>query len=256
MQISGSHYAPYVSQLSKVVALTEEIERVMQGVAVDTASSAHSPVKSADPSVSHEVQTTLLFLQEAGQDNKLMSAGTLKTNKVDVNTDLDTLFSDNPHASGKRHIDDLPPLLFPSAENIEAISEHASARFRGMLAQYGIPSAPSEIVYSNEGKMLLPSDYPYADDLKQALRDNPGLERELQSLNGMSSHYAELQKRAPFLDEISKASSQAEADHIVRRYSHLFQDNQNYSRITLTFSDAGDLSIKADGKSVPGLGEA
>ncbi len=253
MQISASPYAPYVHQQAKV-ALPIEVNTMAPHITAGGAANvAQKHAVSAELSMSQEVQTTLLATQEAGSAERVRSAVAPNTNTTaDAGTELDELFSDNPHTSSKRLIGDLPPLLFPSAENIEAISQHASARFNEMLAQYGIPSAPSEIVYSNEGKMRLPADYPYAEDLKRALEENPGLERELRTLNGMSSHYAELQKRAPFLDEISTARTQAEADQIVRRYSYLFQDNQSYSRIALTFSESGDLSITADGKNVLG----
>ncbi len=256
MQIAGNHSIPFITQpprASEPIGVPDEAPRtvsvVRENTAVNQARSAVSPVTT-------EVQAALLAAQEAGVPEKQADTRALTTNKGNVNADLDALFSDVPPTTGKRLLSDLPPLLFPTAENIEAITEHVSARFQEMLAQYGIPSAPSEITYDQEGRMRLPADYPYAEELKAALDENPGLARELSTLSAMSSQFAELQKRVPFHEEYEQASTKAEAEQIVRKYSHLFQDTQSYSRIALVFSDSGELAVTADGKSIPSLSAA
>lgn len=177
----------------------------------------------------------------------------LDTNKGKVSLDLDNYYSNDPPVKshfGRFSLDDLPPLLLPSAKNIQALSNHASAKFKNMLAEYNIPAAPEKITYDNQGEMQIPADYPYAKQLKQALEENPGLDRELRDLNAITSHYVMIQERLPFSEEMSHANSQAEIDWIIRKYSHLLHDNHSYKSISLMFSGDGNLSITADGKPV------
>ncbi len=176
---------------------------------------------------------------------------TMNTSKGYVDMDLDALFANEmPKHEGPLRIDDLPPLLMPSADNITAISEHATGRFQMLMKEYGIPEAPEKITFDNEGQMQIPLDYPYSDKLRQMMDENPGLERELQTLNALSSHYAEMKKREPFIEEMSKANSQKEIDFIIQKYKHLLNDSDNYSQIAIEFSPSGTIQMTADGQAL------
>jgi len=214
------------------------------------ASSAAAPAFSAPPKTTGDLNAALLALQETGPSPE--AAGTtyqMGTNHGDIPINLDEYFANAVTPRANASIDDVP-LLIPSAENIKALSDHASTRFQQLLRDYNIPEAPSEITYDNEGRMQLPDDYAYGDELKQALEENPGLARELSTLNALTSHYVELQKRVPLHNELQEAKSQAEIDAILQKYSHLLQDNGSYSNIALTFGENGNIRMQADGSTV------
>lgn len=182
--------------------------------------------------LSTETQSVLLSQQEAYNPNS-------------TSQELDELFSNTPNR-GHKELGELPALLMPSAENIAAISKHVSSRFKQMLREYDIPSAPETITYNDKGKMQLPADYEYADELENALKENPGIERELSTVNALTSVYVELQKLIPFHEEYAAARSQAQIDSVINKYSHLFNGNRQYSSIALHFSNDGALSLTAN----------
>ena len=170
----------------------------------------------------------------------------LDTNKGEVALDIDDYFSPKSKA-GSLDLDKIP-LLMPTAKNIEAISLHSSVKFKQMLADYDIPEAPEQITYDAEGKIQLPEDYPYGNELKQALEENPTLAQELQTVAALTSHYVALQKQLPFIDEMNNAESQEAANLIITKYSYLLNDNNTYPETALMFSEDGNMSITADGK--------
>lgn len=45
---------------------------------------------------------------------------------------------------------------------------------------------------------------------------------------------------------MGRATSQAEKDKIISKYSHLLHDNHSYKSLTLIFSKDGKLSVTAD----------
>ena len=143
----------------------------------------------------------------------------------------------------------LPPLLLPSPGNIQALSTHAAAKFRQFLADSGIPAAPSKITYGSDGKAQFPSDYAYADQLKQALAGDPAMARELSTVNALTSHFVEMKKSLPFLQAYEAAGSQQEADAVVAKFSYLFNNQRPTSQIALQFSADGSMTITADGKA-------
>lgn len=172
------------------------------------------------------------------------------TSKGEMEFDIEEYFtSGTPLQGGKLTFDSLPPLLFPTKNNIEALSEHLSSAFPNFLSQNNIPSAPSSITYDRQGQIVLPSDYEYATQLKQALEANPAMAKELSTVNALSSHYAEMAKSLPFQQEYA-ATTQAEIKAVVAKYAYLFSDNRSYSTIELHFSEQGELSITADGKTM------
>ena len=189
-------------------------------------------------------------LDKANHISNPLSNVTMLTDKGSVKIDLDSYFSNSPSATGFLNVNDLPPLLLPSTQNISALTEHVSTRFKQLLEDYNIPSAPEKITFDNEGKMQIPMDYSYANELNQALEENTGLARELRTLNAISSHAAEIQERMPFIEEMGNASSKAETDRIIAKYSHLLQDNNSYKSMALILSTEGDVSVTADGEPI------
>ena len=145
---------------------------------------------------------------------------------------------------------ELPPLLMPSQQNVDTLTAHISKVFPEFLADNNIPLAPKEISYDNQGQLQLPADYPYADELRAALNDNPSMARQLSTVNALTSHVVEMRKSIPFQEEYAAASSQAEANAVIEKYSHLFWGNRRNDSIALSFSENGSLTMTANGKNV------
>jgi len=214
----------------------------------DAANFAQPRANSVALLVSDNAKRALLNFQESGETDA-PSGAMMNTNMGMIDYDLDSYYANDPVSpKGPVSLDDFPPLLLPSAENIEALSNHASKRFQQLLEDYDIPSAPEKITFDDEGKMQIPRDYPYANELKQAFEDNPGLERELRDINAISSHFAALQERVPLIEEMSNAKSQAQIDQILMKYAHLLDDSVRGKKMALVFSENGQLGITADGK--------
>lgn len=192
-------------------------------------------------------QASLQPVKDSNKTSNIVTTG-VKNNAQEI--DLDDFFSNEYRTTSPKTLDELPPILFPNAENVSAISEHASKRFQSLLKEYDIPVAPNEITYDNMGNMQLPSDYAYSEELKQALNENPGLAYELNTLNAMSSHFVALQKHLAFQNEYVNAGSKEAADLVLARYSYLWEGRQSAPHIALSFSDSGELNILADSKRV------
>jgi hypothetical protein len=176
------------------------------------------------------------------------SSGSSATDMIDTSNgpvSIDDYFA----PPGSQGVDmDFAPLLLPNPKTIDTLTRHIAANFPGFLAENNIPSPPSSITYDNEGKMQLPADYPYAAEFKQALADNPQMDRELRTVNALTSHLVEMKKSIPFNEEYAAAPSQAAADAVVAKYSYLFSNNRHYDAIALNFSANGELSLTHDGK--------
>jgi hypothetical protein len=168
------------------------------------------------------------------------------TDKGSKNLNIDDYFSSVGSGNNAAFsLRTLPPLLLPTQNNIKAMTRHISSAFPQFLAQNNIPSAPSSITYDSKGQIQLPSDYAYASELKQALANNPTMERELKTVYALSSHFVEMEKSYQFHQEYA-AATQTKTEAVVAKYGHLFGDNRQYSTIALRFSEGGDMSIISD----------
>ncbi len=268
MQISSTIFNPYNSTIiqggesTKLSAATDKEKSLTHSVAQSDADvavfSQGNKVEIISPTLVSD-EMSRLFL--ARQNSAIVQEGSgnaykMNTNQGSIAIDLDAYFADEPPKVTGSEVkttlkgDGLPPMLFPSAENIAALTEHVSERFKRMLVEYNIPAAPEQLTYDNEGKIQIPHDYAYAEELTAALEENPGIARELQTVNALASHVAEIHARMPFVEEMQNAQSQAEIDKIIEKYGELLKDNGNYIDIALSFSEKGDMQVLADGKSV------
>lgn len=171
----------------------------------------------------------------------------LDTSAGKLAIDLDDYFTPHP-GRAYRSLDSSPPLLFPSADNVQTLSRDVSAKLGSILADSGIPAAPAKITYDAFGQMQLPADYAYANQFKQALEAKPAVERELRTVNALASHLASMQQSLPFIREYEAAGSQAAADAVAAKYSYLFNDQRPVPKIELDFSPDGKVTVMADGK--------
>ena len=206
------------------------------------------------PTIQGESFSTLLKAQEAvttnGVNGDSFSSAVAKSIGGDVN--LDERFSNEPQKFAKslNLMEAAQDILLPTAENVKAIAAHAGDRLKDLLVEYNIPQGPSKITYDNTGHMQLPSDYAYKEELTQALEENPGLARELSSLNALSSHAAGLKQSLAFSAEYSQAPSRSQAEAIIAKYPDLFSGGSHDWNIALNFSDKGDLFVTAGGKEM------
>ncbi len=182
----------------------------------------------------------------AAQTGTASTTAAFDTSKGTRELDIDAYFSPPP-ANAQIDLDSVP-LLLPSQKNIDALSSHISASLPGFLAENNIPSPPASITYDNAGKMQLPADYPYAAEFEQALKNDPALDRELRTVNALTSHLVEMKKSMPFHEAYAAAGSQAEIDAVIAKYSYLFSNNRQADAIALHFSKDGALSLTANGK--------
>ena len=187
--------------------------------------------------------STTVNISQAARDR--LATQTFDTNHGATEINLDTYFT----PPGSQGVDiDTVPLLMPTQQNIAALAKDVSAKMPGFLSAHGIPSAPASITYDNMGQMQLPADYPYADAFKQALADQPSMERELRTTAALTSSMVEMNKSMPFQQEYLAANSRAEADAVVAKYSYLFSNNQHADLIALNFAANGALSLTHDGQ--------
>jgi hypothetical protein len=211
-------------------------------------SSASGATISDTVSISQAARNNLADKSNSAEASGNSATAVFDTDQGAKNLDIDAFFSPGGGASGAQSLSQaLPPLLLPSKNNIDVLTNHISVTFPQFLARNNIPSAPSSITYDNQGQIQLPSDYAYASEFKQALADNPTMSRELSTVNALTSHFVEMQKSVPFQQEYA-AATQAEIDAVVARYSYLFSDNHDYDTIALQFSPSGSLSLTHDGK--------
>jgi len=164
--------------------------------------------------------------QSIGQGDMVVQAGAvnLQTSLGRKSIDIESYF--NPKPSSKPFKIDEIPLILPSAENINALSQHAEGAFKELLSANNIPQGPDQISYDNEGNLKLPDDYQYKDELKEALDGNPALASELRTIAALSSHNVGMQGGI-----------------------------QGHAKITLDFNDQGQLSVNANGRPFAGVGD-
>ena len=189
--------------------------------------------------------STTVNISQAARDR--LATQTFDTNHGTTEINLDTYFT----PPGSQGVDiDTVPLLMPTQQNIAALAKDVSAKMPGFLSAHGIPSAPASVTYGNMGQIQLPADYPYADAFKQALADQPSMERELRTTAALTSSMVEMNKSMPFQQEYLAANSRAEADAVVAKYSYLFSNNQHADLIALNFAANGALSLTHDGQAL------
>jgi hypothetical protein len=133
-------------------------------------------------------------------------------------------------------------LFAPTPGNIAALSKHASEKFSQLLSDHGIPYAPTQITYGTDGKMQMPADYPFADQLEHALESDPAMARELSTVQALSSQFSGMQQSLAFSKAYAAARSDAEAAAVVQRFSALFSDSRSYPDLPLAFSADGTLN--------------
>lgn len=183
----------------------------------------------------------------ATEDASVRLTISLDTNKGTKEINLDDYLT--PKAPSKQAVGfhNLPPLLLPTQHNVDTLANYSEQKMRSLMQEYDIPVPPTTIEFDQEGGIVLPSDYQYASQLKQALNDNPVVSRAIRTTGAIASQYAGILEGQPFRDEMSTARTQADRDRIVDKYGYLFDDNRSPIRIVLSFLDDGSMLVGAKG---------
>lgn len=181
---------------------------------------------------------------QAGQNTHTIQTHSdyaMDTNQGHLDIDLDSYLNPTPR-TGTINLGDIP-LLLPTAHNIDTLSKYSEEKFHDLLEQYSIPEPPANIEFDSEGKLVLPADYPYARELKQALAVQPSVENALRTTAALASHYAGIMESAAFRDEMMTARNQMDQDRIIEKYSHLFDENRPDAQIVLSFLKDGSMLV-------------
>lgn len=220
------------------------------------AKSLISPSRPAASSADGAENSAVVKISEAGRARLAAEASTTASNtKAAYDTsqgskalDIDAYFTPDPSQSLLSI-----PLLLPTQNNIDALSQQVSAKMPGFLAAHGIPEAPTSISYDAYGQIQLPGDYAYAAQFRAALTDNPVLARQLSTVNALSSQMTEMNKALKFDTEYRAARNPSEVQAVIAKYRTLLDGQTTPSTIALHFDGKSRLSVTADDKALARL---
>ncbi|MBB1487758.1 hypothetical protein [Oceanospirillum sediminis] len=119
----------------------------------------------------------------------------------------------------QRKFKDSRELSFTSI-GVQDLPLDAARKFYQVRLQYGIPLPPEELSFDAEGNLILPADYPYAYQMKQAFEQSPDLRRMIQEYSVQASSFAEIQSRMPFADAEQDDVARARFEQMVRMSSY------------------------------------
>ena len=172
--------------------------------------------------------------------NELM----LETSRGRQSIDPDWYFNPKP---GTFNLDTMP-LLAPSPDNIAAVSQDASARLGQLLAENGIPEAPTSIDFDQMGQIVLPSDYEYAVKFREAIQRDPVLGRELGFIHASAEFQVNVQESIKYQREFWAAGTDAERNAVNARYSYLFRNGTPRKAVALMLDRGGVITPVSGGK--------
>ena len=224
--------------------------RSMSGVTsvTEQRQSSSTGTSTVEDSVTLSPQARELAASQTASQVKTAATAVFNTDKGDIGLDIEEYFSPNAK-SFSGGIGSLPPLLLPSGDNINALAKHISSTMPGLMSDYGIPVAPESIQYDTEGQLMLPGDYPYAEEFTQMLDENPSFARELSTVNALSSHYAGMQRAMAFREE-SEGMSESEIAALMDKYTDLFDGQHSAGEFSLGFTADGSLQVSANGAQI------
>ena len=93
----------------------------------------------------------------------------MDTNKGSKKINLDDYFSPKPTPNKAINLLDVP-LLLPSGHNVDTLAKYSEQKVKDLMQEYNIPKPPTTIEFDQQGQLVLPQDYPYSAQLKQAFK--------------------------------------------------------------------------------------
>lgn len=185
-----------------------------------------------------------LQAEQAGDTDNSVS---MDTNLGTHDIALDDYFTPQPQ-TGTVSLESCP-LLLPTGDNIQAIQQYISGKIPTLLTSHGIPQAPESVRYGPDGQMILPDNYPYADEFKQAVNDDPALANAMKTVSVLTEVAAAAQKTEGFRQAYEAASSPEEIAAVLNRFSYLFSADHQNADVALTFNSAGEMGLAVDGRA-------
>lgn len=76
----------------------------------------------------------------------------------------------------------------------------AARQFYQARLQFGVPVAPEALNFDEQGNLLLPADYPYASQLKQAFNSVPDLREKILNHSAHTGTFSDIQSKIPVVE--------------------------------------------------------
>ena len=145
----------------------------------------------------------------------------------------------------------LPPLMFPSRENVQKLSASLAGDLKELFSQAGISSTPPVefTVDSYTGQVGVKGNRPDAGQIEDLIKENPAIELQIHNVAAMSSHVVGLEKAMEAAQAYRAAESAAEIDQVIARYASIY--NQSGPPQVVDFSlvfNGEDVQVHADGE--------
>lgn len=193
LQTQGFYkYAPVETQHDR-----EEQQVSFTAKATDQSAAQAEPVlltgKSPGYSLSSSVTDVLLTEQEKIEE----PANDADRPPVMVDTNKGKVSLDDYFNSDIKYTDisDVP-LMNPSRHNVDQLTAYVGDKMKTMMTAHNIPEPPSSFRVNSEGEIIVPDDYAYKEAFIKALEADESLKRQIDTLNGITGHYAGLQAAA------------------------------------------------------------
>lgn len=243
----GSHIQAYSASKIYTSQAVEQVKDLPQDSRAGH-SKVQSNISTDTVTISQSSRDLLASQSTDAKPSESRYTAIFDTNQGSKELDIDAYFSPATNTKSSELSLLSIPLLMPTQNNVNALVNHLSMTVPKFLAENNIPTAPSSISFDNRGQIQMPADYAYASEFNEALSNNPAMEEELRTVNALSSHMVGIRKSYQFHQEYASATTQAEIEAVVSKYSYLFSGNSPSAAISLNFSENGSLSISADGK--------
>lgn len=137
-------------------------------------------------------------------------------------------------------------LILPNRSNMEELTSRLEDSLSDFMREHGISNDPPvEITYDyNSNKVKVTGEGANAAELEEAINADEVMKEDVRTVNAIASHYVALAESIEFHYEYLNSD---DPEAVVRKYSHLFNDNRSYPVPSLRFGSDG-LTLLADGK--------
>ncbi|RRS07928.1 hypothetical protein EAG18_14685 [Pseudoalteromonas sp. J010] len=220
------------------------ITQTMQTQAATLNQSAHRKQHSAQSNFA-----TVLSVAHADSESNEGKAATssnsyytMMTNEGKTALNLDNHFKAAANVPGSTALTKAV-LILPTKQNVDNLSAYSEMKVKALLAEHDIPFPPKSITFDDEGKLVLPKDYKYKDELIAAFEAKPEVLNAVRATIGIASQYQGLMESQPFRDEMAMAKDEQARKAILKKYSYLFDENRPHPQTILSFLEDGRMSV-------------
>jgi len=139
-------------------------------------------------------------------------------------------------SQASKELGSLPPLLIPSNKNVQLLTEEFSNRLKAAMEKNNIPT-DIEFTINDNGEVE--SDSEYADKIQKLIDESDELTWLSQTSRALASHVVHIAERMQFHEEYAHAKNDREAQYIVNKYSHFFNDSP-LPKLDISFNYNGE----------------